>query len=224
MASYEVVAQSRKEQGTGASRRLRLSGRVPAIVYGGKKDAESVDLDHNAIWNQLRHEKFHASILSLVVDGKPQQVLLRSVNMHPWKAQVQHVDFQRIAADEKIRMKVPLHFSGAESSPAVKGQSATVSHILNEIEIRCLPADLPEFIPVDLSGLTVGNTVHVKDLLLPKGVEVVLRGKENPAVVICQVPRASADDELTAAPSAADVPAAKQKAPDAAAKDAPAKK
>jgi len=211
----EVIAQTRKLQGTGASRRLRNAGRIPGILYGGNKETQLIEFEHNALFHQLRNEKFHASILTLKLDGAIEQVLLRSYNMHPYKAQVQHIDFQRVAADEKIHMKVPLHFVNAEISPAVKEQGAMISHVFNELNVRCLPADLPEYITVDLSTITVGHSVHVRDLTLPKGVEVVLRASENPAVVTAQIPRAAlAEEEATAsgAPTAADVPAAKQKA------------
>ncbi|MBM3345430.1 MAG: 50S ribosomal protein L25/general stress protein Ctc [Betaproteobacteria bacterium] len=224
--ALEVHAQSRKLQGTGASRRLRNGGKVPGIVYGGKKPAINIELDHNALYHALRNEKFHASILELTLDGAKEQVLLRAVNMHPFKVQVQHVDFQRVTADQKIHMKVPLHFVGADVSPAVKLSSALVSHAMNELDVRCLPADLPEFIEVDLSKITVGHSVHVLDLTLPKGVEAVLRLKENPAVATAQIPRAAIAEEEAAAAAAAeastkaaDVPAVKQKAPEAAAGD-----
>lgn len=232
--AIEVVAQSRKLQGTGASRRLRRSGKVPGIVYGGKQAAVNIELDHNALFHHLRDEKFHASILTLELDGAKQQVLLRSVNMHPFKTEVQHIDFQRVSADEKIHMKVPLHFVNAEKSPAVKEQGGIITHVLSDIDIRCLPADLPEFIQVDLSQLAIGHSVHVRELPLPKGVEIALRGNENPTVASAQIPKAAIAEEeeaaaaaaaagaegavaAEAAPSAADVPAIKQKAPEAAA-------
>ena len=164
--ALEVIAQERKKQGTGASRRLRNAGKVPGIVYGGKKPAQTIEIDHNALFHALRNEKFHASILELTLDGAKEQVLLRAVNMHPYKVQVQHVDFQRVAADQKIHMKVPLHFVGAEVSPAVKLSGALVSHALNEVDVRCLPADLPEFIEVDLSKMTVGHSVHVRGFVV----------------------------------------------------------
>ncbi len=217
--AIEVVAQTRKLQGTGASRRLRNAGRIPGILYGGKKEAQSIEMEHNALFHQLRNEKFHASILTLKLDGADEQVLLRAVNMHPFKLQVQHMDFQRVSADQKIHMKVPLHFTNAESSPAVKEQGAMISHVLNELNIRCLPADLPEFIEVDLGQVTVGHSMHVRDLTMPKGVEILLRGSDNPAVVTAQIPRAAIAEEeanaaaTTAATTAASaVPAAKQKA------------
>jgi large subunit ribosomal protein L25 len=226
--AFEVTAQTRKLQGTGASRRLRNAGKVPGIVYGGKKDAQPIEIDHNSIFHQLRDEKFHASILTLALDGAKEQVLLRAVNMHPFRMQVQHIDFQRVSADEKIHMKVPLHFVNAEVSPAVKEQGGMVSHVMNELHIRCLPKDLPEFIEVDLSGLTINHSLHVRDLKLPEGVEVAIRAGENPSVVTAQIPKAAIAEEeaaaagaAAAAPAASEVPAAKQKAEGAEA--APAK-
>jgi large subunit ribosomal protein L25 len=207
----EVNAQSRKLQGTGASRRLRRDGTVPGIVYGGKDQPEVIELNHNELMLQLRKEAIHSSILTLNLDGSKQQVLLRAVNMHPWRQQVQHVDFQRVLADQKIHMKVPLHFVNAEIAVAVKLGGALVTHVLNEIDVSCLPADLPEFIEVDLKDIQVGQTVHLNDITLPKGVEAVQKA-ENPAVAIAQLPRAAAVEETTeaAAPAAAAVPAAKQ--------------
>jgi len=229
----EVVAQSRKEQGRGASRRLRRSGRVPGILYGGKKPAVNIELEHKALYHQLRNEKFHASILTLALDGAKEQVLLRAVNMHPFKLEVQHIDFQRVSADEKIHMKVPLHFVNAEKSPAIKEQGGLITHVLNEVDIRCLPADLPEFIHVDLSQLAIGHSIHGRELQLPKGVEISMKGSENPTVASAQIPKAAIAEEEEAAaaaaigvegaapaeavPAAADVPTVKQKAPEAAA-------
>jgi len=219
--AIEVVAQTRKQQGTGASRRLRLTGKVPGIVYGGRKPAVTIEIDHNALFHQLRDEKFHASILMLKLDEKPEQVLLRAVNMHPWKRQVQHIDFQRVSADEKIHMKVPLHFVNADISPAVKESAGIVSHVMNELDIRCLPADLPEYVEVDLSQITVGHSIHVRDLVLPKGVELSLKGTENPPVATAQIPKIiAAEEEVAAAaaeaaaevPAASEVPAVKQAA------------
>jgi large subunit ribosomal protein L25 len=220
--ALEVIAQKRVLQGTGASRRLRRNGKVPGIIYGGKKEAVNIELDHNALFHALRNEKFHASILDMTVDGVKEQVLLRAANMHPFRVQVQHVDFQRVSADEKIHMKVPLHFVNADVSPAVKLNGALINHSISELEIRCLPADLPEFITVDLAEMTVGHSVHVRDLQLPKGVEVAVRGQENLSVATAAIPRAAvAEEEATAAaaPTAADVPAAKQKEAPAAAGD-----
>jgi len=218
--AIEVIAQTRKLQGTGASRRLRRGGKVPGIVYGGKRPAVNIEIDHNGLFHQLRGEKFHASILTLNLDGSSEQVLLRAVNMHPWKPQVQHIDFQRVSADEKIQMKVPLHFVNAEISPAVKLSGGVVNHIMNELRVRCLPADLPEFIMVDLAELRVGHSLHVRDLQLPQGVELSLKGAENPTVVTAQVPKLVVAEEEAAAeavaaveaPAASEVPAVKQPA------------
>jgi len=208
--TIEVVAQTRKQQGTGASRRLRLVGKVPGIIYGGKKPAVTIEIEHNELFHQLRNEKFHASILTLKLDDAKEQVLLRAVNMHPWKLQVQHIDFQRVSADEKIHMKVPLHFANADISPAVKVSGGIVSHIMNELDIRCLPGDLPEFIEVDLSQLAVGHSLHVRELALPKGVELSLKETENPPVATAQIPKVVAAEEEVVAEAAAETPAASE--------------
>jgi len=208
--TIEVVAQTRKQQGTGASRRLRLVGKVPGIIYGGKKPAVTIEIEHNELFHQLRNEKFHASILTLKLDDAREQVLLRAVNMHPWKLQVQHIDFQRVSADEKIHMKVPLHFANADISPAVKVSGGIVSHIMNELDIRCLPGDLPEFIEVDLSQITVGHSLHVRELALPKGVELSLKGAENPPVVTAQIPKVVVAEEEVATEAVAETPAASE--------------
>src|SRR6266852_840143 len=201
--AFEVVAQARKGQGRGASRRLRHSGKVPGIVYGGKKPAVNIELDHNPLYHQLRNEKFHASVLTLALDGAKEQVLLRAVNMHPFKMEVQHIDFQRVSADEKIHIKVPLHFVNAEKSPAIKEQGGLITHVLSEIDVRSLPADLPEFIEVDLSALAIGHSIHVRELPLPKGVELALGGNENPTIASAQIPKAAIAEEEEAAAAAA---------------------
>jgi len=169
----EVSAQKRTKQGTGASRRLRRDGKVPGIVYGGKKPAVVIELDHNALYHQLRQEAFHASVLTLSLEGEKEPVLLRSVNMHPFRVEVQHIDFQRVLADVKIQMKVPLHFINAEESPAVKVAAAIVSHVTTQVHVSCLPNDLPEFVEVDLSNLEAGGSIHVSQLTMPPGVSVV---------------------------------------------------
>ncbi len=214
----EISAEKREAQGTGASRRLRRTGKVPGIVYGGDRDPASVALNHKDLHQNLMKEAFHASVLTLNLDGTSESVLLRSFNMHPFKAQVQHVDFQRVSKDKKIHMKVPLHFVNAEISPGVKTQGGVVSHVLNELNVTCFPDDLPEFIEVDLSELSVGNSLHAKDVKLPKGVEAVLHRNENPVVCTVILPALVVDDEpAAAAPAAGDVPATAQAAPDKAA-------
>jgi large subunit ribosomal protein L25 len=210
-----VKASARSVQGTGASRRLRRADKVPGIVYGGGKDATAIELDHNNLFHQLKLEAFHASILDMELDGSKQQVLLRDVQMHPFKTLVLHVDFQRVAADKKIHMKVPLHFINGDVSPGVKLSGGIVSHILNELDIACLPKDLPEFIEVDLMELTAGHSMHIAEMKMPAGVEsVALNRGDNQVVATIVIPRAVvAEEEVVEAPAiaAADVPAANQK-------------
>jgi len=204
--AIEITARKREMQGTGAARRLRRLGRVPGIVYGGDQGAVNIELDHKDLYQNLRNERFHASILTLELGGAKEQVLLRSVNMHPYKPQVQHVDFQRVSKDRKIHMKVPLHFVNAEKSPGVKDQGGVASHVLNELDITCFPADLPEFIEVDLGNLAVGNSIHARDLSLPKGVELALKKEENPVVATVVVPTLITEEEEAAAAAAAVAP------------------
>ena len=207
MANIEISARKREQQGTGPARRLRRLGRVPGIIYGGEKGAVNIDLDHKDLYLNLRNERFHASILTLALDGSKEQVLLRSVSMHPYRPQVEHVDFQRVQKDRKLHMKVPMHFTNAEKSPGVKDQGGVVSHVLNEIDITCFPDDLPEFIEVDLGSLSVGNSDHARDLKLPKGVELAIGKAENPVVATVVVPQLVTEEEEAAAAAAAVAPA-----------------
>src|SRR6476469_7004256 len=195
---FEISAEKREAQGTGASRRLRRVGKVPGIVYGGAEGAVNVQLDHKALFQNLRNEKFHASILTLSLNGGKQQVLLRAVNMHPFKLQVQHIDFQRVSKDKKIHMKVPLHFVNAEMSPGVKEQGGVVNHVMNELDIVCFPDDLPEYVEIDLGNLAVGNSLHVREVALPKGVELALHKDENPVVATVVVPALITEEEEAA--------------------------
>ncbi|MFO0206802.1 MAG: 50S ribosomal protein L25/general stress protein Ctc [Betaproteobacteria bacterium] len=214
----KVTATTRNAQGTSASRRLRRADKVPGIIYGGKVQPTAIEVDHNPLFHALRKEKFHASILEMELDGKSERVLLRDFQMHPYKPQVLHIDFQRVAEDEAIHMRVPLHFVGEENSPAVKLNAAIISHVLSQVDVACLPRDLPEFIEVDLSGIKSTDVLKVSDLKMPAGVKPVLRGKENPVVVTVSVPGAQAEEDTSAAPTpAAEVPATAQKAPPAAA-------
>lgn len=192
-------ATARSVQGSSASRRLRRAGRVPAIVYGGTAAPLNIELDHNEIYHAVRKEEFHASILTMEVDGgKGEQVLLRSVQWHPYKQQVLHVDFQRVDAGQALHTKVPLHFINAEVSPAVKLSGAIISHIMNEVEVVCLPANLPQFIEVDLADMLAGGSVHANDLKLPLGVTLGLHGT-NPVVAAAVVKGgAAAADEAAA--------------------------
>jgi large subunit ribosomal protein L25 len=214
----KVTATTRNAQGTSASRRLRRADKVPGIIYGGKAQPTAIEVEHNPMFHALRKEKFHASILEMELDGKSERVLLRDFQMHPYKPQVLHIDFQRVAEDEAIHMRVPLHFVGEENSPAVKLNAAIISHVLSQVDVACLPRDLPEFIEVDLSGIKSTDVLKVSDLRMPAGVKPVLRGKENPVVVTVSVPGAQAEEDTSAAPTpAAEVPATAQKAPPAAA-------
>jgi large subunit ribosomal protein L25 len=204
----KVVAFERSVQGTGASRRLRNSGKTPGIVYGSKDAAAVIELDHNALFHALRKEAFHSSILDLEIGGKTQKVLLRDYQMHPFKPLVLHIDFQRVSATEKVHMRIPLHFTNAEVSAAVKLQGAVISHILNDLEVSCLPADLPEFIEVDLSKVEVGHSVHAKDVPLPKGVNLVLHvEQENPVITNARIPTVKAAETEEVAPAATAAPA-----------------
>ena len=173
--AIEISARKREMHGTSAARRLRRKGLVPGVVYGGEHGAVNIELDHKALYLSLKNERFHASILTLELGGAKEQVLLRAVNMHPYKPQVEHVDFQRVLKERKLHMKVPLHFSNAEKSPGVKDQGGVVSHVLNELDITCFPDDLPEFVEVDLGTRSVGNAIHVRELKLPKGGELALK-------------------------------------------------
>lgn len=180
----EINASNRKVHGTGASRRMRSEGKLPGVIYGGSGEAQSIELDHKDMFYKLQNEAFHASILSINLDGKKEQVLLRDVQMHPFKQQVLHVDFQRIKLGEKISMRVPLNLINAEVAPGIKLSGGMVNQVMTEIEISCLPKDLPEFITVDLSEMDIGDTLNLEDLDLPEGVEIpsLLKGDNLPVV------------------------------------------
>lgn len=190
----KFTATLRSVQGTSASRRLRNAGRVPAIVYGGTEAPLNIELDHNEIYHALRKGEFHASILDMELDGTSQKVLLRAVQWHPFKQLVLHVDFQRVDAKHFITTKVPLHFINGETSPAVKLSGALISHVLNELEISCLPANLPQFIEVDLGSMVAGEIVHLADIKLPIGVTFVAHGGDaNPALAVAMSKGGEAD-------------------------------
>jgi len=197
----EFTAFPRTAQGTGASRRMRGAGKVPGIVYGADQPAQPIEIDHHALFRHLKMEAFHASILDMTLDGNKQQVLLRDVQMHPFRQLVLHVDFQRVDKNRKIHMKVPLHFINAEICPGVKTGGGVVNHVMNEIDIQCLPDDLPEFIVVNLEQLELGHSMRLGEVPLPAGVEAIARlKKENPAIVSVQVPKAIVIEEEVAAP------------------------
>jgi len=212
--AIEVIVQPRASRGKGASRRMRRAGRVPGIVYGAGQGSQAIELDHNALFHQIKLEGFHSSILSLVLNGTKEQVLLRDVQMHPYKRIVQHVDFQRVAQDQKIHMAVPLHFINEDAAPGVKLGGGIVGRVIATLEVICLPADLPEFIDVDVSQMQLNDTLHVSDLKLPSGVEAValIRG-EDPPVVTVQLPRVVVEEEAAAPAAEAEAAAAATPAP-----------
>ncbi len=205
-------AKERSLQGTGASRRLRNAGRVPGIVYGGEGQPQMIEMDHNEMWQAVHKEAFHTSILNMNLDGKPAQVLLRDVQLHPFRQQILHLDFLRVSATQKIHMRVPLHYHGQEESPAVKKKRCTVNIVTNLLEISCLPADVPERIEIDLSNLKPGDSITLADVKLPSGVQAVTHGhsaSEMTLVSVAQPKGGSVADET----AEGDAPAAEGTAP-----------
>jgi large subunit ribosomal protein L25 len=215
-----IKAEPRSLQGTGASRRLRRESKVPGILYGAGKDAQPILLDHKDLYFKLKQEAFHATILEMEVGAEKSQVLLRDYQMHPFKLQILHADFQRVDANKKIHMKVPLHFINAENSPGVKVAGGLVQHVLNELEVKCLPKDLPSFIEVDLVNLQAGHSLHLSGLTMPPGVEAIVPKGIDPTVATIVIPKVMTADEeaaeaaASAVPSAADIPTTAQKAKD----------
>ena len=186
---FTAFPRSLESAGRGMSRRLRRSGRAPGIVYGGTAEPQPIELDQNALMHALANEAFHASILTMKLGDGAQQVLLRAVQMHPFRKEVLHVDFQRVDPNRKIHMKVPLHFAGGENAPAVKLSGAIISHVMTEVDVSCLPKDLPEFVAVDLSELTLNQSIHVSALKLPAGVVAVSRPGMDPVVATAVIPK-----------------------------------
>ena len=211
----KFTAFERNLQGTGASRRLRNGGKVPGIVFGAGEPAK-IELDHNALYFALKKEAFHSSILEMDLAGATQKVLLRDFQMHPWKQQVLHVDFQRVDESTRLRKKVPLHYSGEENSVAVKTDKCVINRVATEVEVECLATALPEFIAVDLTHLIKGQSLHVSDLVLPEGIKAVKHGKQNPVIVAANAPRI--EEEAAPAEAAAAAPAKKAAAKKAAPK------
>ena len=197
---FVVTAEPRSDQGKGASRRLRRAGRVPAILYGAGKDPVPLSVDHNELLKQLENEAFYSHILTVQVGGEKEQAILKDMQRHPAKPFIIHLDFMRVSAGEKIRVNVPLHFMGADVAPGVKVGGGIVTHAVTEVEINCLPKDLPEYIEVDLSELELGHSLHLSDIKLPIGVELVqlLQGEEHDvAIAAIQVTRGSVDSGPT---------------------------
>ena len=224
--SFELLAEFRADQGKGASRRLRRDGKVPAILYGGHSDARSLSLSHQKLLILLDQERFYSTILSLKVGDETQPAILKDVQRHPFKNAILHIDFHRVEDNEKIRISIPLHFKGEAVSPGVKTQGGIVSHMRTQVEVTCLPKDLPEFIEVDLSNLSLNESIHLSQLPLPAGVQLVDLAKEDSAVVAIHSPRAEEPEPAAAAAAATEGAAAAPAAAagDAAKKAEPAKK
>jgi len=211
MSEHKISATGRTDEGKGASRRLRHAAQIPAIVYGGHADPKSIQLQHEKTWVASQNEWFYSSILSLDIDGKVEKVLLRDMQRHPYRQQIMHLDFQRVSENEAIRVAVPLHFINVEKSPAGKASDVVVTHELNEVQISCLPKDLPEFIELDLANLQIGDTIHLSQLTLPSGVEVPelkLGADHGVAVVVARHARVETEEDATEAAAAAAASAA----------------
>jgi len=211
MSEHTIKATGRKDEGKGASRRLRHAAQIPAIVYGGHADPQSIQLEHEKTWLASQNEWFYSSILSLDLDGKVQKVLLRDMQRHPFKQQIMHLDFQRVSENEAIRVAVPLHFLNQDKSPAGKAADVVITHELNEVQISCLPKDLPEFLEIDLSALKAGDTVHLSELKLPAGVEVPelkLGADHDVALVVARHTREEVEEAPVA--EAGEAPAAEE--------------
>jgi len=198
----KFVAFARSKQGTGASRRLRNTGRAPGIVFGGASEPSTIELDHNALWFALQKESFHSSILEMELEGKTEKVLLRDVQYHPFKQQVMHVDFQRVDERTRLRKRVPLHFINEAESPAVKADKCLVNHVAAEIEVECLATNLPEFITVDLGQLIKGQSVHASDLKLGTGIKLVTHGRGDATLATVVEPKEEAIVDPAAAAAA----------------------
>ncbi len=218
--SFELDAEFREMHGKGASRRLRHEGKVPAILYGGHADARPLTLNHQKLVLMLENERFYSTILSLKVGDQKQTAILKDVQRHPYKNAIVHIDFQRVEENEKIRLSVPLHFTGAAVSPGVKTQGGIVSHMRNEVEVSCLPKDLPEYIEVDMSGLGLNESIHLSQLKIGEGVQLLELAREDVAVAAIHSPRAEEPEPAAAAAAAAAAPGAAAAPAAAAAGDA----
>ena len=209
MSEHNISAASRKDEGKGASRRLRHAGLIPAVVYGGEAAPQSIQLEHEKTWLASQHEWFYSSILNLEIDGKVQKALLRDIQRHPYKQIIMHIDFQRVDENKALRTAVPLHFLNEDKSPAGKSAEVVVTHELNEVVVECLPKDLPEFLEVDLSNLAVGQIIHLSELQLPAGVSIpeLKLGKEHDLAVV--IAKHGKEEAASDAPASAEVPASK---------------
>ncbi|WP_420466087.1 50S ribosomal protein L25/general stress protein Ctc [Panacagrimonas sp.] len=207
--SFTVNAEPRVDQGKGASRRLRRTGHLPAIVYGGNKPPQSITVNHNELWKHLKHEAFYSKILTLNIGAESEQVVLKDLHRHPVREEVMHMDLQRVLADVLIRMRVPVHFKGGDIAPGVKTGGGMIDHLMNEVEVECLPANLPEFLELDVSAMDVGESLHLSQLPVPEGVTLVELKHDNDApVVSLHLPRVAVEEEeeTPAAEAAAEEP------------------
>jgi large subunit ribosomal protein L25 len=215
--NFVVVAEVRTVHGKGASRRLRREGKVPAIIYGGKTDPQAIQVSHNELMKHLKIEAFYSHILSIDVAGTTEQAVLKDLHRHPVREEVMHMDLQRVLADVLLRMQVPLHFKGGEVAPGVKVGGGVVEHHVSQVEVECLPKDLPEFIEVDLSKLELNEAIHLSQLTLPANVSLVeLKHENDISVVAVHLPRAVVEVEAAPTETSAEVPATAQKPADAA--------
>ncbi len=218
---FTLTAQARANKGTGASRRLRRLGKIPAVLYGAGKEPMMLEIEHDPVAHQIKNEAFFTSILTIKVGAETDQAILRDIQMHPYKPRIQHLDLQRISATEKLHISVPLHFQGSDIAPGVKQQGGVVSHLLTEVDINCLPHQLPEFLEVDLSNLSLGQSVHLSDIKLPEGVTVTSLAHGNDlAVATISIVRAVVEAEaaVAAAPTEGEAAAGETAAPAEAAK------
>ncbi len=214
---FEIEATVRHEIGKGASRRLRREEKVPGVIYGGGKAPVALTFEHKTVAKSLENEAFYSHILTLKTGKESERVILKDVQRHPYKPRIAHVDFQRVRSDEKLHMHIPLHFVGADVAPGVKDAGGLVSHIMSDVEVSCFPDDLPEYIAVDVSEMQLNQILHLSDLKLPKGVEIVaLSHDDDKPVVSIHMPRIEEEPvvEETEAPAASEVPAMAQKGED----------
>jgi large subunit ribosomal protein L25 len=217
---FDLIAELREDQGKGASRRLRHEGKVPAIIYGAGRPPRMLAFDHNRVIQQLENESFYSSILTIKVGDKSQAAIVKDIQRHPSKRQVLHMDFQRIVAGEKIRMNVPIHFLNEDIAVGVKQGGGVVSHLITDVEVTCLPKDLPEYLEIDIANLDLNEMIHLSEIGLPKGVEIpeLAHGPEHDhAVVSIHTVRAQAEPEAEleeGAEAAEEAPASEEAAPD----------
>jgi large subunit ribosomal protein L25 len=225
MAKFELTAEMREAKGTGASRRLRRAGKIPAVLYGAGKDAVMLSLEHEPLYLKVRNEAFFTSILTVSYGQNQEQAVLRDLQMHPYKPRIQHMDLQRISATEKLHMRVPLHFTGQDQAPGVKLQGGIVMHHITEVDVTCLPHQLPEFLAVDISKLNLNDSVHLSNVVLPEGVTItsIAHGGDDLAIATIAIVRAAVEEEAAAA-AAAEAAAAEAAAAAAAAPAAEAGK